>query len=150
MRNKQKQNGHSKPEDFLMPEIPEIEEHTLPSGLQVRLRPPVGMEFWARIGQLPGAIGSRGEQPQEPDPEALIKWANELTCALIVEPRFSQHPAAGEFHPRRLKPRDRAWLTAYFRHYTGGGGDVLETFRERLEKSARAGQGGDALPPGSK
>lgn len=152
MAEKRKTNGHSKPEDFLLPEIPEFEEATLPSGLHVRLRPPVGLEFWARAGQLPGSLAAatRGEQPQPPTADELVDWSYRMLCALIVEPRFSPDPGDGEFHPRRLKPDDRAWLTEYYRRWQGGGGAALESFRGPDGKPAGDGPGGKALRQGAK
>lgn len=133
MAAKRKTNGHAKPEDFLLPEIPEIEEQTLPSGLVVKLRPPVHMEFWIRVGELPASVSAamEGTSVARPNTSELIEWSYRMLSALIAEPAFSIEPKPGEFHPRRLKPEDRAFLTAYYnRHMNGGGRSDLEGFRE--------------------
>ncbi|HLI03147.1 MAG TPA: hypothetical protein VFC10_07460 [Terriglobia bacterium] len=147
-----KTNGHSKLEDFLLPEFPETEEATLPSGLRVRLRPPVGLEFWARVGDLPGSLAAaaRGEKAEKPSADELIAWSYQLICALIAEPKFSREPKEGEFHPRRLRPEDRAWLVQYYNRYTaGGGGAALESFRDAAGEPAGARPGGEAVREGA-
>lgn len=150
MKN-QKQNGHSRPEDFLLPEYPEIEEATLPSGLKVKLRPPLWLEFWARVGQLPGSLAAamRGEKVENPDPEEIIAWSYQMVCALVAEPKFSREPGEGEFHPRRLQPADRNFLVHYYNRYMSGGGRAaLESFRGEAGEPAGDGQGGDAVQQG--
>lgn len=153
MAEKRKTNGHSKPEDFLLPEIPDFEEVTLPSGLKVKLRPPVGLEFWGRLGQLPGSLAAaaRGEPAETPDPEEVIDWSYRVICALLIEPQFSQSPGEGEFHPRRLRPEDRAFLSQYFERWnSGGGGAALQKFRGQPGKPAGDGPGGEEVRESSK
>ncbi len=150
MAEKKKANGRSRPEDFLLPDYPEIEEVTLPSGLKVKLRPPIGLEFWARVGELPGSLAARGEKAEPPDPEEIIAWSHQMVCALVAEPTFSREPKEGEFHPRRLQPSDRAFLTAYYNRYAQGGGRAaLATFRGKAGEPGSAGQGGEAVREGS-
>ena len=151
MSGKKKTNGHSKPEDFLLPEYPEIEDATLPSGLKVKLRPPIGMEFWARVGDLPGTLSAAGKEKQEATPEEIIDWSYRTVCALIVEPVFSRDPQPGEFHPRRLQPQDRLWLRQYYQRWlSGGGGAALESFRGQAGEPGGSGQSGEAVQQGSK
>lgn len=148
MSEKKKNNGHSKPEDFLLPDYPEIEEVCLPSGLSVKLRPPVGLEFWARVGQLPGSLASamNGEKVEKVDPEEIIAWSYQMICALVAEPKFSREPKEGEFHPRRLAAADRSFLVQYYNRYTrGGGGAALESFRGETGERGGDGPGGEEV-----
>lgn len=156
MGSKRKTNGHSRPEDFLLPDVPEVEEVTLPSGLKVKLRSPLYDEFWLRAGDLPGfLLGQQGgEAAPAVDRLEAIEWSHRVVAALIAEPAFSMEPGPGEFHPRRLKAPDRAFLSEYYARHVGilsggGGGVGLDKFRGQAGELAGDGPRGEKVRKGS-
>lgn len=141
MTERLKAKARSNPEDFLLPDFPELENVTLPSGLRVKLRSPAREEFWTRAGEPPDFLmPSKDRKVPRPDHAEMVSWSFRMLSALVAEPVFSLEPKEGEFHPRRLKPEDRAFLGQYFARHTGidPGSDAAPA-AQRQKKRGKSG-----------
>ena len=149
-----KTNGHSRPEDFLLPEFEEVE---LPSGLHAKLRPP-SLDQWIMFGELPGRLHALAKAAQDGadlaqalPPEERLAWAHHVICWTFIEPKFSTSGEPGTFHPSRLRSEDRKFLIEWSSKFEQRGGGVgLDKFREQAGEPAGAGRSGEAVRESSK
>ena len=143
-----------------------------PRGMPCTLQYPT-MRYFFAIASLPGrlsrAVKERAplEDIEKADREDLLAFTPELSnpelleeaeqrtflllCDVFVKPRFSLTPntGKGEFHPSRLRPEDRLWVTEWvngkMQSIQRGGSADLETFHPAAEPGQVAGSGGEAV-----
>jgi hypothetical protein len=143
-------------EEFLLPERPDREEVTLPSGLECVLRPP-SFDLCIMYGKLPGSVLAAAKSEAAPERtleirEDLVRFAHSIIEYVFIEPRFSQTPGPGEYHPNRLQPQDRLWIESWADKWIFGGGSAeLRKFRGAQPGSTGdAGASGEVLGEGAK
>jgi hypothetical protein len=101
--------GVSKPEDFRKRFIGSAETYLvqLPSGLTVRLRP---LSLVARGLALDEAARAKAPGATPEQTQEYGRTVMSAACEILVEPRLSLRPQAGEIHPNWLSLEDLLFI----------------------------------------
>src|SRR5690242_16808397 len=108
----------------------------LPSGLTVLAYRP-SPEWWARHRDtLPMGLAANGQEAPTPDSDTdsqalveLAKWTLDIILEIVLEPKLSLTPQAGELHPNRILNKDLEHLLHYATGRVSADGRDLTAFR---------------------